>query len=150
MNESRYTVKSVEWTAPEADEARRIRLEVFVGEQGVPAELELDSTDPTAHHVIACDREGRVCGTARMFPAADDPGCARIGRMAVVRGARGTGCGSALLQALIEEARRQGYRRITLSAQTHAAPFYARHGFVAEGDVYEEAGIPHQKMEMDL
>ena len=103
MVRSEYTVRIIEWSSPDAEAAKRIRFEVFVDEQRVPAELELDHIDSTACHVLAFDREGRPCGTGRLFADPDHPNCAHIGRMAVVQQVRGTGCGSALLTSLIEE-----------------------------------------------
>lgn len=145
-----YEVTRVEWESEEGEACRQIRFEVFVDEQKVPAELELDETDRTAFHVLARDRSGKACGTARLFADSHEPGTAHIGRMAVAAAARGTGCGSALLVALLQFARIEGYRRVTLSAQTHALPFYARHGFQAEGDEYLDAGIVHRRMSLQL
>ncbi len=141
-----YTVRPVEWDSPEAEHARQIRFKVFVDEQKVPAEEELDSIDPVAFHVIAYNEQGKACGTARLFTDPGNSGVARVGRMAVLAGARGTGCGGALLSALIAEAKLQGYAHVILSAQLHALGFYEKHGFAAQGDVYEDAGIPHKTM----
>jgi predicted GNAT family N-acyltransferase len=66
--------------------------------------------------------------------------------MAVLNAWRGRGIGSAILESLIEAARRRGDRKIALSAQVHALEFYRAHGFLAEGEVYQEAGIAHQAM----
>ena len=117
-----------------------VRTEVFVVEQGVPAEIERDAFDAVCRHAIARDAGGRVVATGRLLPDG------HIGRMAVLPGWRGHGVGAALLQALIAEAGRRGMARLVLSAQTHALGFYARFGFVPEGEVYEEAGLPHQVM----
>jgi predicted GNAT family N-acyltransferase len=70
--------------------------------------------------------------------------------MAVLAAARGTGVGSALLTALMDESRRRGGRETIVSAQTHAIAFYARHGFVTEGNEYDDAGIPHITMRCAL
>ena len=147
---STYTVKSVNWRSPDADAARDIRMQVFVAEQQVPAELELDATDDAAYHVIAVNAEGTPCGTGRLFPDATHSDCAHIGRMAVTITARGTGCGAAILHALIQEARSRGFAKVVLSAQTHAKAFYTRHGFSPYGAEYLVVGIPHQTMELDL
>ena len=64
--------------------------------------------------------------------------------MAVLRDWRGRGVGAALLARLVDAARAAGHRRVVLNAQTQAMPFYARHGFVAVGDEFCEAGIPHR------
>jgi len=123
--------------------AAPVRFRVFVEEQGVPAEMELDASDPLSRHALA--RWGEVVvGTGRLLPDG------HLGRMAVLAEWRGRGVGAALLQALMDEAVRRGMRRLMLSAQTHAIGFYARFGFVPEGAVYDEAGLPHQAMWREL
>lgn len=122
------------------DEAAPIRYAVFVDEQKVPAEIELDDWDALSLHALALDAQGRVLGTGRLLPDG------HIGRMAVLQSARGQGVGTALLRALLEAARARGDREVVLSAQTHAMPFYEKAGFIAEGDEYDDAGIPHRQM----
>ena len=117
-----------------------VRTEVFIVEQGVPEEIERDAFDAVCRHAIARDAEGRVVATGRLLPDG------HIGRMAVLRAARGAGVGGAVLQALIAEAARRGLREVALNAQTHALAFYRRHGFEAVGEVFMEAGIPHRAM----
>ncbi len=125
-------------------EASAIREAVFVAEQGVPRELELDDVDGHCVHALARLDDGRAVGTGRLLPDG------HIGRMAVLAEWRGRGLGGALLERLVEEARSRGMQEIALSAQTHALGFYRRHGFTAEGEVYLEAGIPHQAMTRKL
>lgn len=120
-------------------EASRIRMEVFVREQRVPAEIEMDERDASCLHALAYV-DGKAVGTGRLLPDG------HIGRMAVLKASRALGVGGAILERLVEEARRRGMREVRLAAQTHALAFYARHGFVAVGEVFEEAGIPHQEM----
>jgi predicted GNAT family N-acyltransferase len=122
--------------------AEPVRYAVFVEEQRVPAEIELDEFDPVSVHALALDGQGRVLGTGRLLPDG------HIGRMAVLKQARGRGVGSALLRRLIDAARMRGDRQLVLSAQTHAIAFYARFGFIAEGEDYDDAGIPHRTMRM--
>lgn len=119
---------------------RSVREAVFVREQGVPLEMEWDELDPLCHHVIARDEAGQPIGTGRLTPDH------RIGRMAVLADWRGKGVGDALLLALIEQARRLGWRELALHAQVSAIGFYARHGFLPYGERFEEAGIDHQSM----
>ncbi len=128
----------------QANEATPIRHAVFVQEQGVPAEIELDEWDPLSLHAIARDGDGRAIATGRLLPDG------HIGRMAVLKAARGSGAGTAILQALMDAARARGLREVVLNAQTHAAPFYRRLGFVQEGDVFDDAGIPHIAMRRAL
>lgn len=125
------------------EEASRIRFTVFVEEQRVPREIELDARDAECIHALA-RLDGRAVGTGRLLPDA------HIGRMAVARECRGMGIGSRILESLVQRASERGDREVVLSAQVHALPFYARLGFSAFGEVYEEAGIPHQDMRRRL
>ena len=124
-------------------EAQRIRFAVFVEEQGVPAELEMDELDAQCLHALAF-HENLAVGTGRLLPDG------HIGRMAVLKARRGRGVGAALLQRLIQAARARGDREALLSAQVHALGFYRAHGFTPYGEIYEEAGIPHQAMRLAL
>jgi predicted GNAT family N-acyltransferase len=123
--------------------AAPIRFTVFVEEQRVPAEIELDDMDARCLHAVAFEASVAV-GTARLLPDG------HIGRMAVLGDWRGRGIGSRMLQVLVEHARRRGDREVALSAQVHAVPFYRAHGFVEEGAEYLEAGIRHQGMRKRL
>jgi len=124
-------------------EAQRIRFAVFVEEQRVPAELEMDEWDARSLHALAF-HENAAIGTGRLLPDG------HIGRMAVMKPWRGRGVGAALLGRLVEAARQRGDAEVQLSAQVHALGFYQAHGFAAYGEVYEEAGIPHQAMRLAL
>lgn len=124
-----------------------IRVSVFVDEQKVPAEIIIDGEDPSAVHVVARDAGGAVIGAGRMVLQRPRP---RIGRMAVLRPWRRAGVGAALLGALCDEAARLGYEEVMLHAQTHASPFYFKHGFLSHGAEFAEAGIPHQEMHKRL
>ncbi len=146
----KYAVRFVEWNSDEAEALKRIRFSVFVDEQKVPAELELDSTDAVALHVLAENSSGEACGTGRLFDDPDDASRGKIGRMAVLESCRGSGCGGAILVALMSEAVRKGYKEVTLSAQLHAVPFYQGFGFELVGALYDDAGIPHQTMVLRL
>ena len=137
----RLRIELGDWTSMRAH-AEPVRFAVFVEEQQVPAEIELDEFDPLSMHALAFDAQGRVLGTGRLLPDG------HIGRMAVLPQARGAGVGSALLQVLMQAARARGEREVLLSAQTHAIAFYARFGFVAEGEEYDDAGIPHRMMRL--
>lgn len=124
--------------------AAPLRFAIFVGEQNVPRGIELDDMDEKSLHAVAFDDAGKAIGTGRLLPEG------RIGRMAVVKEWRRRGVGAELLEALVAEARRRGIAEVKLSAQLQAAEFYRAHGFVAEGKVYEEAGILHQAMKKAL
>ncbi len=124
--------------------ATPIRHAVFVEEQGVPVDLEIDALDPLSVHALAYDDAGTAVGTGRLLPDG------HIGRMAVVKGARQMGVGSALLTALMHEARRRGHEQAVLSAQTHAVSFYQRHGYAVVSDEYLDCDIPHDDMRCEL
>ena len=128
--------------------AERLRMEVFVTEQGVPREIEIDEFDTMCRHVVVVNRLGHAVATGRLV--SDAPGVARIGRMAVARELRGSRVGRQVLDALVQAARDRGDTHAVLHAQVHAQNFYARAGFVPEGAVYEEAGIDHITMRMTL
>lgn len=140
-------VKTGPWSELGAD-AGRIRTEVFVDEQRIPAELEWDEADATAVHAVAYNRLGMPVATGRLLPAED--GVAKIGRMAVHRVLRGGGVGEAVLRALADVAARRGDRALALHAQRTAQGFYAGLGFATEGEPFEEAGIPHITMRRAL
>jgi len=128
--------------------ARKIRSQVFVEEQRIPAEMEWDGADDGCVHALACNRFGLPLATGRMLEHV--PGVAKIGRMAVLASMRGGHIGRAVLDALLQHARERGDREALLHAQLGAAPFYSRAGFIARGPVFEEAGIPHVEMVRSL
>ncbi|MDT8405333.1 GNAT family N-acetyltransferase [Sulfuriflexus sp.] len=138
-----YTVKRVNWQDAEA-ELRILREFVFIGEQNVPPELEWDGKDESCVHILAQDDKGRGIGTARMTTEG------QIGRMAVLRAWRNRGVGSEMLTALITIAKARQLERVQLDAQTHAIDFYLRHDFTAQGEIFMDAGIPHQHMTRSL
>ena len=126
------------------DKASPIRFTVFVEEQRVPIEIEWDDQDAKSLHALAYSSAGDAIATGRLLPDG------HIGRMAVLKAWRGKGVGGAILDRLIAVARERGDRQIELFAQTHALAFYRAHGFVEHGEVFEEAGIPHQAMRKKL
>ncbi|MBU3620817.1 GNAT family N-acetyltransferase [Polynucleobacter sp. CS-Odin-A6] len=124
-------------------EAYPIRKLVFIDGQGIPEAMELDEFDPIAEHALAY-QEGNCIGTARLIALPGQEG--RIGRMAVLPAFRKQGIGKQLLRALLERSKSQGLIRLTLHAQLSAIPFYEQFGFIAQGDIYDEAGIAHRDM----
>jgi predicted GNAT family N-acyltransferase len=123
----------------------RLRWTVYVEEQGVRPSEEVDAHDRTdAVHALAL-LDGVPCGTGRFI--FEEPGVAKIQRMAVVAEVRGRGIGKAVLQSLEAEARKKGARAFTLGAQVRARPFYEKAGYSAVGDVFEDARIPHIRMD---
>lgn len=129
------------------DACLAIRMKVFVQEQNVPEELERDEHDATAIHLLAW-AQGRPVGTARIMIHGT---MGKIGRVAVLRDARGTGLGAALIRAALEELRRiPGVTTAKLGAQIHALGFYEKLGFTVCGPEYDDAGIPHRDMTRPL
>lgn len=124
-------------------EAYAIRKQVFIEEQGVPPELELDDFDPLCWHALAF--QGSECiGTGRLVDMGMNQG--QIGRMAVLADFRQEGVGKAILLKLLELAQSKDILSISLHSQVSAIPFYEKLGFVSQGPIYEEAGIAHRNM----
>ena len=129
------------------DQAYAIRRRVFIEEQHVPEEIEMDEDDGHAVHALA-SLNGRPAGCGRYVAHGTDE--IKIGRMAVLKELRGDGIGRAILEFLMDEARRRGFKRAILHAQLSAEGFYQKQSFIPEGEVFEEAGIPHRTMHRAL
>jgi predicted GNAT family N-acyltransferase len=130
--------------------ALAVRLSVFVEEQHVPAEEEVDEhdrTDAAARHALIRDREV-VIAAGRYYVAG--PVTVQVGRMAVLAAYRGRRVGRLLLDALVDDARTHGFTRVALNAQDHAVGFYAKAGFTPFGETLVECDIVHQPMELLL
>jgi len=121
---------------------RAIRFAVFVDEQSVPEEIELDERDPVCIHVLAIGDSDMPLGTARI----DFEQGAKVGRLAVLADHRRAGVGTALMLALHGIASKQGHDCVWCHAQATAVPFYENLGYEAEGDPFLEAGIRHVRM----
>jgi predicted GNAT family N-acyltransferase len=128
------------------EQVRAIRRRVFIEEQHVPEELEMDEQDAIATYVLALDGDVAV-GCGRMVAHGDH---VKVGRMAVARERRGEGIGRAVLAYLMDLARQRGFRRVILHAQLTAEGFYRKNGYVPRGEIFEEAGIAHRLMDCDL
>ncbi len=139
---------TVRVTTDPADIARcqAIRRVVFTLGQGVPTAIEVDGRDPDCVHFLA-SLDGADVGAARMRPVSD---AAKAERVAVLEGHRGHGIGRALMDALEVRARRDGLRRVKLSAQSGVVVFYEQLGYSAYGEEFIEADIPHRWMEKSL
>ena len=124
--------------------AQDIRAEVFIREQGIPMDLELDEADHDALHALVLNRLGMPLATGRLIRHA--PGVSRLGRMAVIAPMRGSSVGRRVLEALTAAASARGDHTVMLHAQLSAANFYRRFGFVENGPHFEEAGIVHVEM----
>ncbi len=138
-----FSVRPARWDEDE-NAIARLRRSVFIEEQSVPEALEWEAQDSACLWHVAWVAEDAIIGIVRLTPQG------RIGRMAVLKPWRGCGVGSALLSAAIDAARARGQTGLQLSAQTHAIAFYARHGFIATGPEYLDAGIPHRTMSLGV
>lgn len=134
------TIKLVD-TETEMEGALGVRFRVFVSEQQVPMEEELDEIDASATHAIAI-HNGQVIATGRVFYR-DEDSAARIGRMAVDSDWRRHGIGGRLLKFLEQEATKQGVTTYILNAQVYVKDFYAANGYEERGEEFLEADIVH-------
>jgi predicted GNAT family N-acyltransferase len=141
-------------TADDWPEVVDLRTRVFVGEQGVPPEIERDDRDAGAVHVVSRagsgELAGRVVATGRLLLSEDGSGTAGIGRMAADASVRGQGHGAAVLDELHRQAALRGATAVELHAQVTARRFYERAGYTAVGEEYLEAGIAHITMRRQL
>lgn len=132
------TIKKADWQRDQ-QQIIAIRTEVFVQEQGVPTDIELDGQDPQCHHLLAYLGDQPI-GTVRLLPDG------RIGRLAVVMEQRHRGSGGELLREIIRVAHAAGMESLYLHAQVQTLDFYRRLGFIADGEEFVEAGIRHRNM----
>lgn len=130
--------------------AQAVRRAVFIDEQGIPELEEWDADDSSAVHALISNLAGLPLATGRLIQTGMPAGHAKIGRMAVLRCARGTGLGERVLRGLLAEACRRSLHHVVLHARVSALGFYARQGFQAEGPVFDEVGEPHQRMVIHL
>lgn len=123
-------------------DAFTIRRKVFIEEQGVPEDIELDSLDQTSEHIVICD-ENQPIGTGRLIV---EDGTFLIGRVAVLKEYRSQKIGSIVVNALKAKAFDEGANEVHLHAQKVVQGFYEKLGFKAYGEDFEEAGILHISM----
>ena len=132
-----YRLPSPYWQA-----TSQLRLQVFVAEQGVPEALELDEWDQTAQHFIAL-KDHVVIATVRIIITDDE---AKLGRLAVLKSCRKQGIATQLMQMATQFCQQNSITRIRLGAQVSVQDFYAKLGYQAVGDIFDDAGIPHITM----
>ncbi len=138
-----FQIKQVDWQQTE-QALTAIRITVFVDEQNVPIDLEIDGLDPQCIHVMAYHSKNDSIGAARMREDG------HIGRMAVLRDYRNKGVGSALLSVLMDIAKKRNLHRVYLHAQISAVKFYQNHQFTQYGEEFMDAGIRHVAMQRVL
>jgi predicted GNAT family N-acyltransferase len=134
-------------SATDLAHCHQIRRIVFIEEQRVPKDLEVDGLDPSCVHFLA-EVDGQLAGTARLRVTEDHH--AKAERVAVLLAFRRHGVGAALMSALEQKAKLDGHHEVLLSAQVEAIPFYLARGYEAYGPEFMDAGIPHRKMRLPL
>jgi predicted GNAT family N-acyltransferase len=136
------TVVAADWEK-DSDELVKLRTRVFVGEQNVPASLEMDGRDTECAHVKALI-DDVIIGTGRLLPDGF------IGRMCVLKEYRNRGIGAMMLKNLLQQAVDNGHRKVSLNSQSAVISFYEKFGFIIDSEEFIEAGIPHQRMVLYL
>jgi len=139
MTDAEYSFSIVTW-ADRIEDLMAVRRVVFIEEQKVPEEIEIDEDDPLCFHILATDRTGAPIGTARLSNSG------QIGRMAVLAEHRGRAVATEMLDRLIELCRDKGVTEIRVHAQMQAVEFYRKAGFQPTGEQFDEANIPHITM----
>lgn len=138
-----FTVSMVCWQDG-APLLKEVREAVFIREQGVPAELEWDGLDEGCRHALAISHQGDAIGCGRILPDG------HIGRISVLPQWRKQKVGTAIMEALLDDARAHEHKQVDVDAQTHAVKFYRRFDFVEQGETFVDAGLPHVKMVLKL
>lgn len=134
-------------TSAEFPDAQTIRKLVFQEEQGVDAALEFDGQDETSDHIVAY-LDSQPVGTARIRYLDDKT--AKIERLAVLPIARGKGIGKQMMEVGLDIAAKKNIQEVVIHAQQYIMGLHQKLGFEPEGEIFEEAGIPHVKMRKKL
>ena len=140
---SDFSISLASW-ANDGAALRAIRECVYIKEQHVPVELEWDGLDQDATHWLVTDKKDKPVATARLLANG------HVGRMAVLAEYRGQGIGRLLIEAILATSQQRSLSTLFLNAQTSATGFYEKFGFIAEGDIFDDAGIPHRRMRLNL
>ncbi len=144
MRTSEFYIKRLDWNEAEQDTCN-IRNRVFAQEQGIPENLMTDESDLSAHHfLLYLTHQDNPVASARLLEDG------KIGRVAVYKEFRGKQLGLALMRYVHDIARELNIKTTKLHAQKTSLNFYLKLGYIAEGESFEEAGIPHQAMSMEL
>jgi predicted GNAT family N-acyltransferase len=144
-----YATVQIATTPEDRELCLSVRYEVFVDEQKVPIEEELDAYDDVAVHFLArLGSDSQPVGTARLILLPNGHG--KVGRVAVRRVFRRYGVGAAIMEALENSARERGINLLVLDAQLHAIPFYQSLGYRVYGPVFLDAAIEHRAMDKVL
>lgn len=138
-------VKIVE-SEEELQQAYDIRMVVFVEEQNVPPEEEIDDLEGSAIHFIGYDHENPVAASRLRF--VEEYG--KLERICVLKEARGKSFGKEIIQAMEKVVQEKGFKKAKLNAQTHAEGFYQKLGYHTISGEFMDAGIPHVTMTKEL
>lgn len=128
-------------------DAFNIRNIVFVEEQKVPLEEEIDQFEDVATHFVIYNDKNEAVGAGRFR---DIDGYGKIERICVLPEYRKSGTGKLLMTEIIEYARDKQFTKVKLNSQNHAIPFYEKLGFKVCSEEFMDAGIPHKAMELHL
>ena len=142
-----YTVRFAS-TPADLEAGYKLRRDVFETEQNIPRPLDRDPYDYSADHVVAFDERGRCVGTGRIVRM--DARTAQVGRMAVAKEKRKSGIGALVLEALERMAAMRGLSDLVVASQLPAESFYKNRGFVRQGDVFLDQGVPHVMMKKTI
>ncbi|MGB1242071.1 MAG: GNAT family N-acetyltransferase [Chitinophagales bacterium] len=140
---SNYSIQLISPKNPLLVEAIKLRFEVFVWEQRVPIELEVDEYDRKCNHLVVLDNQQRVVGTLRLVSQGEN---VKMGRFVIRKSHRRRGLGKWMMEAALKTAAEKGYKYMLIEAQTYVVDFYERLGFELTSGEYMDAGIPHKKM----
>ncbi|HEY0562862.1 MAG TPA: GNAT family N-acetyltransferase [Methylophilus sp.] len=144
MTPEKFSIEQVSWHSPQQALLKAVREQVFIVEQRVPLDIEWDTEDAEAIHLLALDSQQQPIGCARILKQG------RVGRMAVLKTWRGKGVGQSLLHNAIAVCQQLGMPHIAISSQTHAIKFYQNAGFVVTSEAYIDANIWHVDMQLTL
>lgn len=145
MNEIKYKwAKNLD--DPSYKDGLDIRFKVFVEEQKVPKEEEIDEHEEESYH-LTIYQDGKAVGTGRILPKG---AIAKFGRIAVLKEVRGTGLGKLLMDEMERKSKELDFQKIQLGGQVSAIAFYNKCGFREYGEVFVEAGIDHKMMEKKI
>jgi predicted GNAT family N-acyltransferase len=131
----------------ELDQAYTIRKKVFVEEQGVPLELEIDEFDASAVHFIAYDGQEPI-GASRFREY--EPNVGKVERVCVLKEYRGKHVGNLLMNKIEQYAIEKDFKKLKLNAQVYAIPFYEKLQYAVTSEEFMDADIPHRSMEKNL
>lgn len=143
-----YHLSVASGLGPVLDQCRVLRRAVFIDEQAVPVEEEVDGLDGDCTHLLLCELGGPPLACARMRSLPD--GRVKAERVAVAATARGRGYGRKIMAEIARMAREDNAPEVILAAQVSAIPFYLALGYAVSSDEFMDAGIPHRKMRLPL